>query len=166
MKKLLVLPVVLLMGAAFATAHRPSSAIPGAVTSAFEKQYPNASVKKWAELKNDYTVKFKLRDAKYVAVFQPDGSWEKTERKFALTGELPAPVKQGFRHSGYEGCNIDGIKEVETPRGEIYVIRVDDGDYYDSNHHDGATRDFELTFSTDGHLIQAARASFRDSGGL
>ncbi|TDW96456.1 PepSY-like domain-containing protein [Dinghuibacter silviterrae] len=160
---------LLLIGAVSPTlaAYKPTGTVPAAVTSSFEKRYPDALVKKWMPVSlNDYAVRFKLHDVKYTAVFQTNGKWEKTVRIYAPTHRIPDGVRQGFRHSGYEGCNIDGIKEVITPEGSTYVIAVDDGNYYDSDHHDVFTTDYLLTFTADGKMIGAHRAEFRDSAGL
>jgi len=149
---------------AFAGA-RPS-AVPSSVSAAFEHRYPGATMIHWKAEKTDYAVHFRYNNVKYTAMFQTDGNWQETDRKFALTYGLPAAVRKGFGNSGYEGCDIDGIKEVMTPEGHVYVIKVDDGNYYDSNHHDASTRDFRLTFSPEGKLLKTERASFRDEGGL
>lgn len=129
--------------------------VPQAVTTAFQKRYPDASVHKWYAEKDAFEVAFRLNHAHYEATFRQDGSWEKTERKYALTSELPAPVKEGFRHSEYAGCNIDGIKEVTSPTLHEFIIMVDDGDYYDSDHHDNFTEDYMLRFSPAGSLVEA-----------
>jgi hypothetical protein len=166
MKKLFFLLLIGAVSPAIA-AHKPSSTVPSAVTSAFEKRYPDAQVKKWkAVSNNDFAVRFRYHNARYTALFQPDGRWEKTVRMYALTHQTPEGVREGFRHSGYEGCNIDGVKEVMTPGQHLYVIAVDDGDYFDANHHDAFTRDFLLTFTADGQLVKTERAEFRDSAGL
>ena len=140
--------------------------VPSPVTAAFEHRYPGATVVHWKAVKNDFAVRFRYNNAKYTAMFQTDGNWKETDRKFALTYGLPAAVRHGFGNSGYEGCDIDGIKEVTTPSGHVYVIKVDDGNYYDSNHHDNSTQDYRLTFSPEGKLLKTEHTTFRDEGGL
>ena len=126
--------------------------VPSTVSATFHKLYPDASVRKWETGKNAYLVKFRMHNANYVATFAADGNWERTERKYALTYGLPAQVKEGFKHSGYADCEIDGIREVNAPNRHDYVIWVDDGNFYDSDHHDNFTQGYLLYFSPDGHM--------------
>lgn len=164
MKQLILLLMIGVTTPAFAGV-RPS-AVPASVATAFEHRYPGATMVHWKAEKADYAVHFRYNNVKYTATFENDGNWQETDRKFALTNGLPTAVRKGFGNSGYEAWNIDGIKGVMTASGQVYVIKVDDGNYYDSNHHDASTSDYRLTFSAEGKLLKAEPASFRDEGGL
>jgi hypothetical protein len=164
MKQLMFLLMIGVASPAFAGV-RPS-AVPASVATAFGHRYPGATLVHWKAEKADYAVRFKYDNVRYTAMFENDGNWRETDRKFALTYGLPAAVRKGFGNSGYEGCDIDGIKEVVTPSGHVYIIKVDDGNFYDANHHDASTRDYRLTFSPEGKLLKAEPASFRDERGL
>ena len=129
--------------------------MPQKVATAFSSKYPDASVHKWTVQKGDYLVKFRYDNRLYRASFDVNGSWEQTERKINLTRNLPAPVRKGFMNSGYQACNIDGIKEIITPSGHFFEVWVDDGNYYDDNHHDNFMQDYLLRFSADGNMMGA-----------
>ena len=131
------------------------SNIPANVRAAFSEKYPNASIKHWKSEKTDFCVKFDRNSEKYEAFFAPNGTWERTERKISLTKDLPPLVRNGFRNSGYAACNIDAIREVQSPDSKLYVLRVDNGNYFDSNHHDNEVEGWVLYFSPEGQLVRS-----------
>jgi hypothetical protein len=137
-----------------------TATVPASVKTTFAAKYPDASVRKWTSTKGGYAAKFDSQHKQYIAFFTSNGSWERTEHKIGLTHNLPAPVREGFRNSMYAAYNIDGIKEVMTNGKTSYIIKVDDGDYFDSDHHDNYTQDFVLNFSADGKLVKAKEGSW------
>ena len=137
----------------------PVFALGGDTPAAFHKMYPNATVRRVKNEKKDICVYFRNDGKKYQAYFENDGRWEKTQRKIALTRELPSNVRSGFMHSGYEGCNVDGIWEVIAPGRHNYEIWVDNGDYFDSDHHDSFTHNNILYFNTQGQMTDVQRKS-------
>jgi hypothetical protein len=134
--------------------------VPSIVKTTFAQKYPEVTVRKWTSTKEGYAAKFENQRKEYTAYFTSNGNWEMTVHKIGLTHSLPAPVREGFHNSMYAAYNIDGIKEVVTNGKTTYVIRVDDGDYFDSDHHDNFTQDFVLNFSADGKLVKTKEGSW------
>ena len=142
-----------------ATQSLGGKSVPGNVQSAFHQQYPQAKVIRWTNEKNGYRVKFEDHNVKYLGYLTGNGQWKETDRKYPLTRDLPQAVRDGFRNSGYQTFNIDGIHEVRTPGHHEYDIAVDNGNYYDSNDHDNFTRGYMLHFAADGKLIRVEELS-------
>src|SRR5690349_10662543 len=65
---------------------------PAAVSTAFEKQYPNAKKVQYEDNLINVQVHFVLDSAKMVAKYNGDGEWKETEKEFAYDS-LPAEVK-------------------------------------------------------------------------
>jgi hypothetical protein len=127
--------------------------LPKNIASSFTAKYPDARIKKWEMKDNDYIVRFDENNEKCTSWYTPDGKWVKTERHFALSKDLPAAVREGFNHSPYMSWHIDNIKEVMNNDGQpLYVLHVDDGDKWDSDHYDAFKTDYLIYFSPDGTL--------------
>lgn len=137
-----------------------TATVPNSVKLSFAEKYPDVNVHKWLNTKDGYAAKFERQHKGYTAYFLPNGNWEMTVHKIGLTHSLPAPVREGFHNSLYAAYNIDGIKEVMTNGKTNYIIKVDDGNYFDSDHHDNYTQDFVLNFSADGKLVKTKEASW------
>lgn len=82
------------------TAHAQLRKIPGEVTDAFRKQYPNATGATWSDKLSYFQVDFKLDSGVYLAKYDSKAQWKGSER--TITADLlPAPVKDGYDKSIY-----------------------------------------------------------------
>jgi hypothetical protein len=75
-------------------------AIPGEVTDAFRKQYPNAVQASWSDKLSYFQVTFSLDSNKYVARYDSKGAWKGSEQNITAD-RLPASVKDGYDKSKY-----------------------------------------------------------------
>jgi len=102
---------------------------PVAVTTAFEKQYPNASKVQYEDNLINVQVHFVSDSSKMVAKYNSDGEWKETEREFTYDG-LPADVKNGFEKSKYSvEWKVKETSVIYLPHKEIqYRVKVQKND--------------------------------------
>ena len=102
---------------------------PAAVSTAFEKQYPNAKKVQYEDNLINVQVHFVLDSAKMVAKYNGDGEWKETEKEFAYDS-LPADVKSGFDKSKYSvEWKVKETSIIYLPSGEIqYRVKVQKND--------------------------------------
>jgi hypothetical protein len=126
MRKVFVLSLALIFAVSSFAQLRKT---PGAVTAAFEKQYPNASKVQYEDNLINVQVHFVSDSGKMVAKYNSDGEWKETEREFTYDS-LPTDIKTGFDKSKY---SVEW-KEKETsiiylPHNEIqYRVKVQKND--------------------------------------
>ena len=129
--------------------------MPTAVTTAFTTKYPNATIKNWNVINDEYTAKAKDDHHKYYATFDKNGTWLKTTTKFNWPWHLSPVVRKAFKKSEYGAWHIYGINIIETPAGEFYQVLVDDANHQaDALHQEIFTRNRVLEFKPDGELIK------------
>jgi hypothetical protein len=102
---------------------------PTAVTTAFEKQYPNATKVQYEDNLLNVQVYFVSDSGKMIARYNNDGVWKESERAVDYQ-TLPADVKIGFDKSKYA---VDWkLKEsaiIYIPNTEIrYRVKVEKND--------------------------------------
>lgn len=102
---------------------------PAAVSSAFEKQYPNATKVQYEDNLINVQVHFVLDSAKMVAKYNGDGEWKETEKEFSYDS-LPAEVKSGFDKSKYSvEWKVKETSIIYLPSGEMqYRVKVQKND--------------------------------------
>jgi hypothetical protein len=102
---------------------------PAAVSTAFEKQYPNASKVQYEDNIINVQVHFVLDSAKMIAKYNSDGEWKETEKEFTYDS-LPADVKSGFDKSKYSvEWKVKETSIIYLPSGEIqYRVKVQKND--------------------------------------
>jgi hypothetical protein len=102
---------------------------PAAVTTAFEKQYPNASKVQYEDNLINVQVHFVSDSGRMIAKYNSDGEWKETEREFTYDG-LPADVKTGFEKSKYTtDWKVKETAIIYMPHNEVrYRIKVEKND--------------------------------------
>lgn len=102
---------------------------PAAVSTAFEKQYPNASKVQYEDNIINVQVHFVLDSGKMIAKYNSDGEWKETEREFNYDS-LPADVKTGFEKSKYSvEWKVKETSIIYLPSGGIqYRVKVQKND--------------------------------------
>ena len=102
--------------------------IPGEVTDAFRKQYPNASGASWTDKLSYFQVDFKLDSAVYLARYDKAGAWKSSERSINAD-QLPAQVKDGYDKSMYtDTWKAEEYKVMYSPGNKMwYRILVKKG---------------------------------------
>ncbi len=129
--------------------------VPGNVLAALNTKYPQAEVKNWNIVNNEYTAKAKDDHHKYYATFDKNGNWIKTTSKFNWPWHLSPAVKKAFRKSNYGSWHIYGINIVETPSGKFYQVMVDDTTHpIDALHQNVQTENRLLEFKPNGELMK------------
>lgn len=126
--------------------------LPKTIAPAFLAKYPGVRVKKCALQHEQYIVDFINDKRKCEAVYSPDGRWVRTEIKIPWIKDLPSTVRNGIGQSQYLDWYVDGIREIQSDRGTVYVIHVDDANTLDANHYDAFRMDCLLSFSPSGIL--------------
>lgn len=126
MRKVFILPLALIFTfSSFAQIRKT----PAAVSTAFEKQYPNASKVQYEDNIINVQVHFVLDSAKMIAKYNSDGEWKETEKEFTYDS-LPADVKSGFEKSKYSvEWKVKENSLIYLPSGDIqYRIKVQKND--------------------------------------
>lgn len=102
---------------------------PVAVTTAFDKQYPNASKVQYEDNLINVQVHFVSDSGKMVARYNSDGEWKETEKEFSFDS-LPAEVKNGFDKSKYSvEWKVKETSVIYLPHNEIqYRVKVQKND--------------------------------------
>lgn len=96
--------------------------VPSAVKTAFEKYFPNTTVKKWDKEDDDYEANF-TKDGKPMSViFDANGVWKETETDIQVT-ELPASVSNYIK-TNYKGAGIKEAAIIETANGKMFEAEV------------------------------------------
>jgi hypothetical protein len=141
MKKLLVLPVLLLTTVAFAQKISDSK-VPEAVKAAFSKNFSGMNEVKWEKEKGNYEANFNKDKTKMSALFDKEGKLLETETGIPVT-KLPKAVLT------YLGQQYDGKQIKEAAR-----IKKEDGTLNYEADVDGN----ELLFGEAGQLISKTKA--------
>lgn len=116
MKKLLVAAIL------FATVSCTAQTPPAAVTTAFEKSFPNTTVKKWDKEDGGYEANFSKDGKSMSATYNADGTWKETETDIKID-ELPASVSN-YINTNYKGAKIKEAAIVERANGKMYEAEV------------------------------------------
>lgn len=126
MRRLFILSAALIFTA---TSFAQLRKTPPAVTSAFEKQYPNARQVSYEDNLINVQVHFVLDSLKWIAKYNSDGEWKETEKEWNYD-KLPSEVKVGFKKSKYSrGWKVGETSIIYMPNDEIrYRIKVEKGD--------------------------------------
>jgi hypothetical protein len=95
-----LIALLLICPAFFGPATAQFRKIPGEVTDAFKKQYPNATQASWGDKLSLFQVDFKMDSAQYLAKYDTKGQWKGSERTITAD-QLPAAVKDGYDKSIY-----------------------------------------------------------------
>jgi len=102
---------------------------PPSVTTAFEKQYPNALKVQYEDNLLNVQVHFVSDSGKMVAKYNGDGEWKETEREFNYDS-VPADVKTGFEKSKYATeWKVKQTSILYLPHEEVrYRVKVEKND--------------------------------------
>ncbi len=121
----------------FATTFAESKT-PIAVTTAFNKKFPNATHVKWdKENAHEYEASFIWNGVNYSANFSDTGNWLETESPTSFN-QLPEKVQSAFKAS-HNGTTIKAKAKIETSKGETqYEVEIKQGVktvefFYDAN---------------------------------
>lgn len=126
MRKVLILFVIFFSGlVSFAQIRKT----PAAVTTAFAKQYPNASKVQYEDNLINVQVHFVQDSAKMIAKYNSDGEWKETERESSYD-MLPAEVKLGYEKSKYSlDWKVRETALIYMPHNETrYRLKVEKND--------------------------------------
>jgi hypothetical protein len=126
MRRLLILSAALFLTASSFAQIRKT---PTAVTTAFEKQYPNASNVSYEDNLINVQVHFAMDSLKWIAKYNSDGEWKETEKEWSYD-KLPSDVQVGFKKSKYSRAwKVKEASIIYMPNDEIrYRIKVEKGD--------------------------------------
>lgn len=129
------------------------SDLPATVSSAFSRQYPQATITD-VDIKGDnYFVNFVEKDTWSLACYSPEGTWLRTDTRLDSKDQLPAAVRKGLDRSRFAGLSIDNIEKVqEGSNRTFYFVQVE----YGAGHFDNFVNGYVLYFGTNGAL----RSSF------
>jgi len=116
MKKLLVAVI------AFSCVSCMAQNVPAAVTTAFEKSFPNTVVKKWDKEDGGYEANFTKDSKSMSATYDANGTWKETETDIKIA-ELPASVVDYIK-TNYKGAGIKEAAVIETANGRMYEAEV------------------------------------------
>ena len=159
MKKIISITAFLLI----ANTVLAQKSIPQNIAFAFSSKYPKANLLKW-EIKNgNFILNFNLDKKKYLAVYSPKADWLRTERKVSFSSKLPSAVKKGLRSSDYAAWTISGIKHVEEPGSQVFLIQVHNGNMLSADHSYLYKIDLLLSFNNLGELIVKRELSYEES---
>lgn len=124
MKQLIFVALVLICATATSFAQ---SKIPTAVTSAFNKKFPNAANIKWdKENDHEYEADFTWKEVKHSANFSDAGLWLETETTLAFN-QLPEKVQTAF-NTAHKGATIKAAAKIETSKGKVtYEVEIKQG---------------------------------------
>lgn len=100
------------------------SNVPSEVLISFYERYPKAQRIKWEREEKFYEAEFILDMKKHEAIFQPDGTWSKTEIEIKNLSTLPEPIKN-YVKANYEGYVIDDAELVQVPNDEFYKVEIE-----------------------------------------
>ena len=120
MKKLFV------VAAAFVAVNCKAQDVPPAVKTAFEKAFPNTTVKKWDKEDNDYEANFSKDGKTMSATFDANGAWKETETDIKVA-ELPVSVVNYIK-TNYKDAGIKEAAIIESKDGKMYEAEVKDKD--------------------------------------
>lgn len=116
MKSLIITIIV------FASLNSTAQDVPVAVKSAFQKSFPNTTVKKWDKENGDYEANF-IKDKKSMsATFDMSGNWKETETDIKVS-ELPSPVINYIK-TNYKDASIKEAAIMQTASSKMYEAEV------------------------------------------
>ncbi|MBB3055767.1 PepSY-like domain-containing protein [Mucilaginibacter gotjawali] len=151
---LTIMAMVFCTSLIFAQANNKNE-VPANVQAAFTAKYPNAQVKDWEAVNEQFTAKAKEAGHKYFATFDKNGNWVNTVTKYNWPGHLSPPVKEAFKKSEYSGWHIYAINIVESPAGQVYQVMVDDANHkINANHQELFTVNHTIEFKQDGNQVK------------
>ena len=105
------------------TLHCTAQQVPVAVKNAFNKSFPNTSVKKWDKEDGNYEANFSKDGKTMSATFDAKGNWVETETDIKIS-ELPAAVSDYIK-TNYKGAAIKEAAIINNPESKkIYEAEV------------------------------------------
>jgi len=124
-KGIILLSALIITGSSFTQIRKT----PAAVTTAFEKQYPNATKVQYEDNLLNVQVYFVSDSGKMIARYNSDGVWKETERAYTFES-LPQDVKNGFDKSKYAAeWKVKETSIIYMPNDEIrYRVKVEKND--------------------------------------
>lgn len=148
-----------LLGIVLAFSFTGKKDLPSNIAAGITAKYPDARIKGWEMVNHRYKVKINANGNKEITYFSTNGNWLRTEKHLALTKDLPAEVRDGFKKSGYADWRVIKINEVTSPdQPKRYVLHVDDSNQLDSWHNDAFKKEFLLYFDREGKLLERKKA--------
>jgi len=96
--------------------------VPAEVKTAFEKSFPNTTVKKWDKEDGNYEANFSKDGKSMSATYDAKGNWLETETDIDVKN-LPAPVVSYIKEH-YNGAAIKEAATLKTPEGNRYEAEV------------------------------------------
>ncbi len=116
MKKLFVLVLI------FATINCVAQDVPTSVKKAFEKNFPNTTVKKWDKEDGGYEANFTTNGKTMSATFDASGNLKETETDIKVS-ELPATIAE-YVKTNYKGASIKEASTIERGNEKMYEAEV------------------------------------------
>ncbi|MBV9961566.1 MAG: PepSY-like domain-containing protein [Parafilimonas sp.] len=107
----------------FATISCSAQNVPSAVKTAFEKNFPNTTVKKWDKEDGNYEANFSKDGKTMSATFDAAGKWLETETDINVS-ELPKAVAD-YVQTNYKGASIKEAAIISNPTSsKMYEAEV------------------------------------------
>ena len=128
--------------------------VPAVVLASFSSKYPAAEAKGWKINNDEYTTKAKEGGHKYFATFDKNGAWIYTVSKHNWPGALSPEVKRALNKNGYGIWHIYGVNIVDSPKGQIYQVMIDDSNHrINARHNEIFTDNRMVEFKSTGEFI-------------
>ena len=96
--------------------------VPAAVTTTFNKMFPDAGNVEWKDKMTNFAAFFNIRDKKCEAKFNVNGDWISTEKSISLDS-LPPAVRDGLKSSKYADWQETSSYILRLP-GEVVDYHV------------------------------------------
>lgn len=103
-----------------------SQNVPAAVKTAFERSFPNTTVKKWDKEDEDFEANFSKDGKTMSATFDATGILKETETDINVS-ELPAPVADYIK-ANYKDAVIKEAALIEKGQEKMYEAEIEGKD--------------------------------------
>lgn len=111
----------------FVTISCTAQNVPAEVKSAFEKSFPNTSVKKWDKEDGNYEANFTKDGKAMSAVYDAAGKWQETETDIAVSA-LPKAIVD-YINKNYKNASIKEAAVLSRPGiSKLYEAEIKDKD--------------------------------------
>lgn len=127
MKKVQILPLLLMIGFGLISTVQASTIVPKAVNDAFRNKYPKAKKVEWEQEEDGiFEAEFRLSGKELSAEFKKDGTWLCTESELKRK-HLPDAIIDSINEH-FKGYKIDEVERIERPEEIIqYELELEKG---------------------------------------
>ncbi|MCA0428238.1 MAG: PepSY-like domain-containing protein [Bacteroidetes bacterium] len=133
MKKLALMTVAAMITSLTFAQKLQEKDVPASVKTAFQKNFPQAKVKKWEKEESNFEAEFELNKTEQSVLFDAQGNLLETEVEIELN-QLPKGVLE-YVKANYKGQKVKGAAKITDTNGTItYEAEIKGMDLlFDSN---------------------------------